>query len=100
LKHQEYSAVGPRHSGFKAVLSGYAVELSSELFRLPSVYLDPTRMRLFRALLMPACVLYAPRTRSDAVPCVRFLQTLSPHLASWKRSTQGTSMEAVSKAFG
>jgi hypothetical protein len=52
------------------------------VFRLPSVYLDPTRMRLFRALLMPVCALYTPRTRSDAMPYVRFSQTLpaSPRL--------------------
>lgn len=49
------------------------------------------------ALLMPVCALYTPRTRSDAMPYVRFSQTSPPRLASWKRSTQGTSMDAVSK---
>jgi hypothetical protein len=75
----------------------------SGLFQLPSVYLDLTRIRLFRALLVPVCALYTPRTRSDAMPYgpyVRFPQTLPPHLASWKRFTQGTSMEAVPKPFG
>lgn len=81
----------PRISGLKGhgILDSRADRLccrtSSELFRLSSVHLDPTRICLFRALLMPVCTPYTPRTRSDAVPNVRFSQTLPPHLASWKR---------------